>query len=173
MYLLVWISHAISLSPSVRAILWEVFSVTCIKFEWSWFQCVSYTNTKLIHYWQSFPTLNSLMTHVTASSSVRSTFFKAPPALEYASPNTSQDCLLNSATNALPTRPDAPVIRTFFMVGRYDEVGDLHCEGNKRSFIGTGKKRVLFKCICDPTQQKGHLVGQVHFEIMNQIVCKI
>ena len=27
--------------------------------------------------------------------------------------------------------------------------------------------------ICDPVQQKGHLVGQVHSEIMNKIVCKI
>ena len=27
--------------------------------------------------------------------------------------------------------------------------------------------------ICDPVQQKGHLVGQVYFEIMSKAVCKI
>ena len=27
--------------------------------------------------------------------------------------------------------------------------------------------------ICDPVQQKGHLVGQVYSEIMNKTVCKI
>ena len=27
--------------------------------------------------------------------------------------------------------------------------------------------------ICDPLQQKLHLIGQVHFEIMNKIVCQI
>ena len=26
--------------------------------------------------------------------------------------------------------------------------------------------------ICDPVQQKGHLVGQVYSEIMNKTVCK-
>ena len=46
--------------------------------------------------------------------------------------------------------------------------------GNHES---TSKLRVgnmpNFSEICDPVQQKGHDVGQVHSEIMNTIVCKI
>ena len=33
--------------------------------------------------------------------------------------------------------------------------------------------KVVGVSMCDPVQQKVHLVGQVHSEIMNKIVCKI
>ena len=32
---------------------------------------------------------------------------------------------------------------------------------------------VVVRNICDPVQQKGHLVGQVYSEIMNKTVCEI
>ena len=44
-------------------------------------------------------------------------------------------------------------------------VGDLDLDGKQGKLISLS--------ICDPVQQKGHLVGQVYSEIMSKTVCKI
>ena len=53
----------------------------------------------------------------------------------------------------------------------------FYCQVSKVTFSSHQKDDEMSSwenvCICDPVQQKGHLVGQVYSEIMSKTVCKI